>query len=164
MKVNSSAIAILYQLQTLINQLEENEIQLPLEVFSGSSIGQHTRHILEVYICLFDQVSSKLISYDKRARDPKLEQNKTYILSKIDTLIEELTPLTTDFSLTLSTELAGYKHLTPSSFSREILYAIEHAVHHLAIIKIGISLNFPKVSLDKNFGVAESTIRNTEKN
>ncbi len=159
MKINRSAISILLQLKGLINQLDEQGIQLPLEAFSGSSVGQHTRHILEFYICLFAQISSKEICYDNRARDGELEQNKMYILAKIDAIITELTPLTHDFPLTLTTQLGGECHKTPSSFSREILYAIEHTVHHMAIIKIGITLNFPQVIFDKNFGVAESTTR-----
>jgi hypothetical protein len=159
MKINSSAITILNQLRTLLSQLEESDIQLPLDVFSGSSVGQHTRHILEFYICLLNQAGETEVSYDKRARDGQLEENKTYILKKIDVVISELAPLTKDFSLTLTTELGGETHLTPSSFSREILYAIEHAVHHMAIIKIGVLLNFPHIDFDKNFGVAESTIR-----
>tara|TARA_B100000809_G_scaffold59383_1_gene55924 strand:- start:4517 stop:5011 length:495 start_codon:yes stop_codon:yes gene_type:complete len=164
MKIKYSAITILDHLRTLINELEQQELQLPLAVFSGSSIGQHTRHILEFYICLINQVDDLVVSYDKRARDTNLENNKEYILLKIDEIIHDLHPLATDFTIILSTELSGKNHLTPSSFSREILYTIEHAVHHMAIIKIGVLLNFPKISFDKNFGVAESTLRYIEEN
>lgn len=164
MKISSSAIAILYQLKKLVLQLEEDDIRLPLPIFSGSSVGQHTRHILEFYLCLFDQVVSQEISYDKRKRDQKLEKNKDYILTKIDTIVENLALPYSDSPLTLYTELNDNQHITPTSVSREILYTIEHAVHHMAILKIGVLLNFPHIPIDKNFGVAESTIRYTENN
>jgi len=46
-----------------------------------------------------------------------------------------------------------------TTFNRELLYAIEHTVHHMAIIKIGMLLNYPNVTVPENFGVAESTIQ-----
>jgi uncharacterized damage-inducible protein DinB len=164
MKITSSAIGILEQLRILVLQLDDSDLQLPLEVFSGSSIGQHTRHILEFYICLLTQISEEVISYDKRERDTKLEQKKEYILSKIEGIMKDLATQTKDSTLTLHSELCKETHLTPSSLSREILYTIEHTVHHMAIIKIGILLNFPKISMKKNFGVAESTIRYIARN
>jgi hypothetical protein len=159
MKISSPAIGILEQLKALIIQLKEAEIQLPLEVLSGASIGQHTRHILEFYICLLQQVGKQNICYDKRARNLTLEQNKNNIIENINTIITELTSLKTDKSLTVSTELCNEQHVTPSSFSREILYVIEHSVHHMAIIKIGVLMNLPHAKLNNNFGIAESTIR-----
>jgi uncharacterized damage-inducible protein DinB len=164
MKITSSAIAILQQLRIVVLQLDDTDIQLRLEVFSGSSVGQHTRHILEFYICLLTQISKEVICYDNRERDTKLEQKKEYILSKIDQITKDLATQTKDVPLTLQSELCEETHLTQSSLSREILYTIEHTVHHMAIIKIGILLNFPKIALKKNFAVAESTIRYIAKN
>jgi len=43
---------------------------------------------------------------------------------------------------------------------RELQYNIEHAVHHLAIIKIGVKTLEDSFKLDDNFGIAASTIRN----
>ncbi|KPM32074.1 Hypothetical protein I595_1723 [Croceitalea dokdonensis DOKDO 023] len=47
-----------------------------------------------------------------------------------------------------------------STFFRELLYNIEHLVHHLAIIKIGIQSLESKVEISDDFGIAASTIRN----
>ena len=46
-----------------------------------------------------------------------------------------------------------------SSLERELAYNIEHAIHHMAIIKIAIQTVFPNVKLAENFGVAYSTVR-----
>ena len=46
-----------------------------------------------------------------------------------------------------------------SSLERELAYNIEHAIHHMAIIKIAVQTVFPKVKLADNFGVAFSTVR-----
>jgi hypothetical protein len=42
---------------------------------------------------------------------------------------------------------------------RELVYNIEHAVHHMALMKIGIKEVASYVDLKKGFGVAASTIR-----
>ena len=164
MKIKFSAAAILTQLKDLIYKINQDDLKRPLEVFSGSSIGQHTRHILEFYICLLQQMKDENICYDKRNRDTKLETEKKYIIEKIDETVSHINHLKDDLPLTLSTELSGCIHLTPSSISRELLYLIEHAVHHMAMIKIGIVLNFPSMELGDDFGVAASTRRYIEKN
>ena len=46
-----------------------------------------------------------------------------------------------------------------SNFERELVYNIEHAIHHMALIKIGIKEVAPQLQLPEGFGVANSTIR-----
>jgi hypothetical protein len=50
----------------------------------------------------------------------------------------------------------------PTNFYRELLYNIEHCIHHQALIKV--AFNEMKMShlLNKNFGVAPSTIQYRE--
>jgi hypothetical protein len=48
---------------------------------------------------------------------------------------------------------------TATNFYREIMYNIEHAVHHQALIRIGIHALQPEISLPRAFGVADSTIQ-----
>jgi hypothetical protein len=53
----------------------------------------------------------------------------------------------------------GTRPMATSSIGRELLYAYDHAVHHLAIIKLGIKAEIPDVEIDSNIGVAASTLR-----
>jgi hypothetical protein len=46
-----------------------------------------------------------------------------------------------------------------TNLHRELAYNIEHAIHHMAIMKIGINEVAPYVRLEENFGVAPSTVR-----
>ena len=46
-----------------------------------------------------------------------------------------------------------------SNYYREIMYNIEHAVHHQALIRIGVQSLRPEMALPKAFGVADSTIQ-----
>jgi hypothetical protein len=49
-----------------------------------------------------------------------------------------------------------------TNFLRELVYNIEHAVHHMAIIKIGVREVAPQIVLPHDFGIAASTIRYQE--
>jgi hypothetical protein len=46
-----------------------------------------------------------------------------------------------------------------TSVFRELTYNIEHAVHHMAMIKIGLRDVAPYVVLPPDFGIAMSTLR-----
>lgn len=148
---------ILTQVSSLLTQLKNEEYTLPLEVFSGSSIAQHVRHTLEFYLCLLD-AKTELVNFDKRERNPKIENDLSFTLSTIKSIIARLDTLTEDKPMILEATLGGELQSTHTSIHRELLYVIEHAVHHMAIIKIGFVLNFPNIQIPKNFGVAESTI------
>ena len=149
---------ILGQLSLVLNNLSTEEYSTPLEIFSGASISQHTRHILEFFTCLTDCKNIEVVNYDLRQRDIKLEKDLSFTISKIEKIICDLDDLKNDHPVILEATFSGELKTSNSSLHRELLYAIEHAVHHMAIIKMGILLNFPKVNIPQNFGVAESTI------
>ena len=46
-----------------------------------------------------------------------------------------------------------------SSVSRELVYLIEHSIHHYAIIAIALRNEFGHVKIPADFGVAYSTSR-----
>lgn len=46
-----------------------------------------------------------------------------------------------------------------STVGRELLFVYDHAIHHLAIIKIGLICHFPEIQVEKDLGVSPSTIK-----
>ena len=83
-------------------------------------------------------------------------------LAALDQAIRFLPAIQADLPLTLQ---VGYDHVKEDYFSvesnamRELIYNIEHAVHHMAIIKIGVREVAPYVTLPHDFGIAASTLR-----
>lgn len=155
---------ILTQLHQLLAQLNAAAYAQPLAVFNGSSIGSHTRHIIEFYDCLLQGLHTKTVNYDTRQRDKLLETDRGYALRALERLMEVVQGIGSDEAtpLTLICQLAANQEQTcsiSSSFGREAIYLIEHNIHHFALIRIGIQQNFPEIEIPDEFGVAPSTIR-----
>lgn len=154
----------LHQLKSVLEQLNNNQFSSQLDVLNGSTIGMHVRHILEFYICLMNSKSTKKINYDNRNRDALLEVSIDDCIKAISKIHSFLNESVEDFDIKLS---ANYSTLNESenvvlnsTFLRELLYNVEHTVHHLAIIKIGLKALNVNLKIDESFGVAASTIRN----
>jgi len=166
MFLQQTSINTLIQLTQLIQSLEQYEYKLSLKILSGSSIGNQVRHILEFYTCLINGISTGTIDYDARERDIELETNSETAIKLIEEIINYIQNLKNDQVLNLKVVLANDDNFItiPTNFYRELAYNIEHCIHHLAIIKIGVTNNFHTVNLPENFGIAYSTIRFKEKN
>jgi uncharacterized damage-inducible protein DinB len=148
---------ILQQLIDLLQQLSEQTYQQPLEVFEGNSIGQHVRHVTEFYTCLLQGLPQQRVNYDKRARNYLIEQQPAVAMEILQMALLDLSAVRADTPLTLETAF-GQEALVevPSSFLRELIYLIEHAIHHMALIRIG--LHGLPVVIAPDFGVAPSTV------
>jgi len=156
----------LSELKGLLTQLTDEQLTTPLEVLHGSTLGMHLRHILEFYQCLFLSLDERKLNYDLRKRDKNMEISKKRCLECILWLQKKLHRYTDDVSLELSAdyslEIEEKAIHIKTSYFRELLYNVEHCVHHLAIIKIGIKVLDPSLTLEEHMGVAASTMRNNK--
>ena len=135
-----------------------------MDIFSKSSIGQHNRHIIEFLQCLLQQWPSGCINYDKRIRDQAIETSPAVAIQAIDDIIIKLRQIDPTHPLKLESNYdygtsEHWIHTTTTTLERELVYNIEHAIHHMAIIKIGLKEIAPEILLPEGFGVAPSTIR-----
>jgi hypothetical protein len=153
---------ILNQLKDVVEQLDGHQFSQPSEALSNSSIGQHLRHTLEFFICLEYGYESGVINYDKRAHDKTIERNRDVallVLERIDGFIRIMN-LEKGLNLEVNYDIDEENNETlPTTCKRELLYNIEHAVHHMALMKIGIREVAPEILLPADFGIAASTIR-----
>lgn len=162
MNLITSSTNILNQLIGLINQLSPQEYTAALPLLMDNSISKHLRHIVEFYDCLFKGVSEDSINYDLRERNPSIENDPEFAINFIQNCIDHLSKMELkNQPIELVTLLSpdGHEACTVTSIDRELSYNVEHAIHHMAIIKIAIKQCFPHVKLSKDFGVAYSTIK-----
>lgn len=162
MSINIRAIAsgTLSQLADFITVVDNQHYTDKSDLLLGSSIGQHVRHILEFYSCLKDGYAEQKVNYDLRKRDLSIEENKMvaiHLIGDIIKWIETAKPI----ALTLEGSYeADEKEIFSilSHLDRELVYNIEHAIHHMAIIKIA-AINAYAYQLPADFGVASSTLK-----
>lgn len=154
---------IIEQMVELLGKLDSASYAKPLQLFNGSSIGQHFRHIIDFYGCVNRGIGEGRIDYAKRQRDLRVETEPGYAsnvlvaLNKSLSVVEEekVIQVVADFSSDLNEE----RPEVSSTNGRELMYAYDHAVHHLAMIKMGLRVACPEVDIDKNLGVAPSTVK-----
>ena len=152
---------IFFQMKVYLDQIGEDRYREKLEIFSGSSIGQHTRHIIEFFLCLVNQLEAKLINYDQRDRKRDIEEDPASAVRILDSLSNILREVQAPESLQLVTCYGGGtsdQTQVETTFERELLYNIEHAIHHLAMIKIGLKAIASEMDLPSDFGIAQSTL------
>ncbi len=71
----------LLQIKDLLQVIKTEHFTKKAEVLSGSSVGQHIRHILEFYLLLVSGSFSGTVSYDKRQRDKRIEQDQQFAIA-----------------------------------------------------------------------------------
>lgn len=142
--------------------LEEKCFCQPLEFFFRSSFGQYTRHIFEFLNGLIRQCESGEINYDPRLRNKAIEDCPELAMDGRGTILGEVgmhdlyQRLALAFAYDCDTEQC---HTVETTFERDIVCSIEHVIHRLAIIKIGLKLIAPELEVPRDVGVAPFAVR-----
>jgi len=162
MEAQQGTLLIKNQISALLRQLPPDVYTCPIALFHGSTVGQHFRHILEFYTCLLEGCDKAYIDYGSRARNDSIAENQEIAISVLESVISAVVRLDVRQVLQIEGEFSDSSTSKPtylSSLGRELQYAFDHAVHHLAIIRMGLEAHFPEISVDPDLGVAPSTLR-----
>lgn len=147
----------LTELVHLLMAIPDSEYAKPCVLLSNSSIGEHTRHIIEMFQCLENDYHSGMINYDKRPRNQLIQTDTDYAIFQIKAIQDSLEK--ENKKIQLQQIIDGEELLIESNYLRELLYNFEHCIHHQALIKVAV-LQLETINVDENFGVARSTIEN----
>mgnify|MGYP001223828703 CR=1 FL=1 len=165
MNAKQGTILIAAQMTGLLEHISKEVYTRPLPLFRGSTVGHHFRHILEFYTCLFDGVLKAQVDYGSRERNNVLGECPRAALAVLDFIAttvkqqDEHQWLMIDSAFSGEFIRADKRPAYMSSMGRELQYAFDHAIHHLAMIRMGLELYFPEVPVDTDLGLAPSTIR-----
>ncbi|MBD3583672.1 DinB family protein [Flavobacterium selenitireducens] len=144
----------LAELSNLLLQLPPNDYTRRFPELGNATIGEHVRHILELYACLEKAYISGMVEYDNRKRDILLQTQPEAALEAISHLEKTVGKPNKDLQLRFMND--GCEQLIPTNYERELLYNLEHSIHHQALIKVG--LRHLDVNVGEDFGLAKSTI------
>ena len=145
----------LNELIDLLEQMSYTEFSKPCQLLSNSTIGEHTRHIVEMFQCLENNYYSGIVNYDKRPRNILIQTDTTFAISQIvaiQILLEK-----ENKKIELQQIIDNEEVRIESNYFRELLYNLEHCIHHQALIKVAV-LQSETIFVNENFGVARSTI------
>jgi hypothetical protein len=154
---------VLAQGERLLQSLSDSQYAAKLPEAADASIGAHYRHGLEHFQLMFEAVQLPQIDYDGRARDGSLENERLLALSLTRDFRHAarfLSPAQLERPIEARCQIS-YNDAAPSSaassFGREMMYAVSHAMHHYALIALICRLR--KIPVPQNFGMAPSTLR-----
>lgn len=149
---------VLDHIHIYLDALEDNEYAKVLPLLSDTSIGAHTRHVLDGFLCLARQTECGVINYELRKRDKTTEESTQKAIKAIEIVKSFLYSIRNTEQFEFTVTYADNKLTTKTTLERELIHNIEHTIHHLAIIKIALKHYFPFISLPEEFGIAPSTI------
>ena len=139
----------------LLRQLTNEEFTQQNPELSNATIGEHMRHIIELFGCLLENYDYGLINYDDRKRDVLLQTDKNEAIAIIEKYLFELDKPNKPLSLTHN--CFSPIELLQTNYFRELIYNLEHSIHHQALIKVALH-SLPHIKVLSSFGVAPSTL------
>jgi len=159
MILKQSLQQIFVQLSQTLNELSIDEYRQPSKVLLNATIGQHVRHIIELFQCLEKGYNDGLVNYEKRNRDYQIETDKELASSLLKEIYQNIDRSNKDIFLEGEDYCESMEIVSiPSNYYRELAYNLEHTIHHMALIRVGIN-EVSAVSLPEEFGVAYSTVK-----
>jgi len=156
-KITDSVTTVLEQVSYIIGELSDEQFSTKLAVLSGASIGEHVRHVIEFFQALNLGYQTGCVDYDARQRDKVIETQRKYALIKLREAAANMKIVNKPLQLAYADKSSGLECQILTNYERELIYNLEHAVHHMALIKIGVVAT-TKIRLPDHFGVAKSTV------
>ena len=148
----------LNSLSHLLSVMDNDQYTRKLDYLSSSSIGAHTRHIIELLQCVIIGYTFNKVDYHNRIRNLLLENDKKAACVEIEILLQSIDKPDRKIELEMEFNVDAFHTKVYSTYFREIVYNTEHTIHHLALIKVGLHEMQLKL-VDDTFGMAYSTIQ-----
>jgi hypothetical protein len=147
------------QLLEVLETLSDNQYSAPVDLLSGATIGQHIRHIIEFFQELDKGYEIGTVNYDRRNRSLVLEVSRSLAIRQLSEMVFAVDRPDKDLALMAHLTVGDAEpFIIRTNYFRELLYNMEHIVHHMALLRIGIT-DLTKMSLPPQFGVAASTLK-----
>ena len=159
MQLQQSVKNVFVQLSESLHHLSDEQYVQQSKTLFNATIGQHVRHIIELFICMEESYESSLVNYKKRKRDFVIKKNRVLAQKKKKKIYNGLERPNKELLLESNYDEHNIEAITvATNYYREIIYNLEHTVHHMALIRVGIN-EVSNITVPDRFGVASSTIK-----
>jgi uncharacterized damage-inducible protein DinB len=160
MHAATALLNIIEQIKQVLKQFSPEEYRTPLPEYEGSSVGQHVRHILEFFQCLDNGIPGGLVDYAGRPRNLQYESDPLLAAEALDAFADRLRDLQPETPVSVRAEFGSLERPDyASTVGRELAFVYDHAIHHLAIIRIGLHGHFRHIQVPQHLGVSPATVK-----
>ena len=124
-----------------------------------ASVGGHIRHIIEHYQAFLRGLEDGEIDYEKRVRDPMVENDPAFagaLFESIAQRLESAAPALVNRGLHYCAETTE-GIATATSVLRELEFLLSHTIHHYALVAVMARLQ--GLEPEREFGIAPSTLK-----
>jgi hypothetical protein len=157
MQVKQAVENALGELEMVLLQIGDDVYTTPCKYLFNATIGQHVRHIIELFQSMAQGYETGTVNYDKRKRDPEIENDKRLAIALMQQIAVSLDVDDRDLMMETSCGTTDIT-LIRTNYLRELYYNLEHCIHHMALIRVGVT-ELTDVVVPANFGLAPSTIQ-----
>jgi len=160
--VIKNCVALLEQVEALLERIDDQVYASTSPISPRASIGGHLRHVLDFYQNLLSGIGSGRVDYNRRERDPAVEQDRVHARQRIHATtaaLWSLSPSNEDQELMVRTEDDGVTlaSWSASSILRELDFLQSHTIHHYSLI--AMLLRSQAIDPGDEFGVAPATLQ-----
>ncbi|HFB64948.1 MAG TPA: hypothetical protein ENJ60_05330 [Aeromonadales bacterium] len=149
----------LEQIQLIVEMIEEGQKETNENIYAESGIGRHIRHVTDHFLALKNGLDNLLVNYNHRHRDSLIETSLKEARAILVYLQDWLSAINSEnLQLVIKSEINCEKEESVKIFSsieRELLYLINHTIHHAAYIKL--LLQHYQINLPDEIGIAPGT-------
>jgi hypothetical protein len=159
MQLQQAVNNVFVQLSATLDQLSQEQYVQPCKTLFNATIGQHLRHIIELFQCLENGYDEGLVNYEKRKRDLRIETEKDFAAGLLTEVYNGLHKENKELQLEACYDEHEVQPITiDTNFYREVAYNLEHTIHHMALIRVGLT-EVSDIQIPEEFGVASSTTK-----
>ncbi len=90
MDLQKAVRQVFLQLSDSLKQLDRDQYKYSCKNLSGNTIGQHVRHIIEMFLCLENGYRSGEVDYEKRERNILIETDKNFAADLLQEIIQQI--------------------------------------------------------------------------
>jgi uncharacterized damage-inducible protein DinB len=161
-RLRSACVEGLAQISQLLECLSASDY-VAITPYSSSTVGAHVRHVLDHFsalrLALIDNHRDVAVNYNRRHRQSLIENDLTAAKHALSDLCNWLASAElTDGPIRVHSEISvetTCDYLFLSTINREILYLINHTVHHAAYMRV--IANQLGVDTHNSLGIAPAT-------
>lgn len=151
---------VLSELVTLLERMSDIDYAWRPRAEVSGSIGAHVRHCVDHVQVVLDRCADAVISFDERRRGTAIEHSRAIGLDALRRSVdrlhsERMPPMDEPLLLDARLDHAGACVRVESSVGRELIYVLQHTIHHNAVIALLLASRSGDVPA--RFGYAPST-------